>query len=199
MEKATLRFMKGSRAVWFVLLSLLPVWASAQDSMPTTDDVLPAGEEQTQDAAPAVRFGYLSYEEVLKGMSDYADAQDSIQAQRQAYENEIKRVESDFNEKYEAFLEGQHEFPRTILLKRQTELQELMKRNVDFKVQARHDLEEIEKAFMAPVKARLDKILAEVAREFGLALVINTDANACPFIDPQMGMDIQQIVTEYLE
>lgn len=182
-----------------MLLSLLPVWASAQDSMPTTDDVLPASEEQTQDAAPAVRFGYLSYEEVLKGMSDYADAQDSIQAQRQAYENEIKRVESDFNEKYEAFLEGQHEFPRTILLKRQTELQELMKRNVDFKVQARHDLEEIEKAFMAPVKARLDKILAEVAREFGLALVINTDANACPFIDPQMGMDIQQIVTEYLE
>ena len=148
---------------------------------------------------PVICFGYLSYDAALKSMAEYAQAQDSIRIKREAFEGEMNRVEEEFNQKYESFLEGQKEFPRTILLKRQKELQELMQRNLEFKAQARQELKETEEAQMRPVHARLNQVLAEVAREFGLALVINTDANACPFIDSRLGMNIQSEVEEYLQ
>lgn len=173
------------------LLAILPLAIQAQTDLPTETNV-------EADSVPVVRFGYLSYDQTLKTIKAYAEAQQQIEEQRIAYKAEMKRVEDDFNQKYEAFLEGQNEFPRTILLKRQNELKELMQRNMEFKAQARRDLQEAEKEALKPVRAKLNKILATIAREFGFALIINTDANACPFIDPVMGKDIQGLVTEYL-
>ncbi len=194
------------KRILFFLLSFLPLAIMAQDSVPMTELMPATGtsasdtiQSQTDNVAPAIRFGYLSYDSVLKGMPDYAVAQDSIQAERDSYENEMRRVENDFNKKYEAFLEGQRDFPRTILLKRQTELQDMMKRNVEFKAQARQDLQKAQERYLAPVKARLNTALADLAREYQLAFVLNTDGNACPFIDPVFGMDLQQIAIEYLK
>ena len=73
----------------------------------------------------ALKFAYLSYEEALQTMPGYKLAQQSLSDLRAQYEAEQKRVEQDFNMKYEEFLEGQRDFPETILRKRQTELKEL--------------------------------------------------------------------------
>ena len=174
------------------VLMMMPMKSGAQENETV-------GKEQADSVKPVVRFGYLSYDAALKSMPDYAAAQDSVKVLKEAFEKEMKRVEDDFNEKYEMFLEGQKDFPRTILLKRQNELQELMRRNVEFKVQAQRELQEAETRLMQPVKARLNEALAVIAREFGMALVINTDANACPFIDPVMGRNIEEEVIEYVK
>ena len=180
------------RLILFVL-TILPLTVLAQTRQPV------AGELSADSTTTTVCFGYLSYDAALMSMPEYAVAQDSIKAEHEAYEKEMKRVEDEFNQKYELFLEGQREFPRTILLKRQNELQELMQRNVDFKAQARQELRQAEERLMQPLHDRLREVLAAVAREFGLALVINTDTNACPFIDPRMGMNIQEEVESYLK
>ena len=148
----------------------------------------------TVAATPAIRFGYLSYDAALKAMPGYAVASKQTDELRKAYEAELKRAEEDFNQKYEAFLEGQKDFPKTILLKRQTELQQLMKQNVEFKQQGRIDLARAEEEAIAPLRTRLNEALATLAERYGFALIINTDGNACPFIDPKMGQDIQEEV-----
>ena len=70
----------------------------------------------------AARYGYLSYQEALKSMPQYAMVQKKMENLRSQYQAETLRVEEEFNRKYEEFLEGQREFPKTILQKRQTEL-----------------------------------------------------------------------------
>ena len=87
-------------------------------------------------------FAYLSYEQALKSMPDYGLVQTTLAKERAKYEAELKRVEQDFNLKYEEFLEGQRDFPQTILRKRQTELKELLERNVSFKAESRQALAE---------------------------------------------------------
>ena len=174
------------------LTAFLPFIAQAQIVPETAPDV-------KSDNVPVVKFGYLSYETALKSMTDYATAQQKLEEQRAAYEKEMQRVEDDFNQKYESFLEGQKDFPRTILLKRQNELQELMQRNIEFKTKARQELKDAETEAMKPLKTKLNEALANVARKHGLALVINTDANACPFIDPTMGVDLQEEVAKLLK
>ena len=150
-------------------------------------------------AKPTVMvFAYLSYEQVLKSMPDYALVQTALANERAKYEAELKRVEQDFNLKYEEFLEGQRDFPQTILRKRQTELKELLERNVNFKAESRQALAESEAKAMAPLKAKLAEVLEKIGLEQGYAFILNTDANAVPFINPALGEDITQKVIHAL-
>ena len=145
-----------------------------------------------------LRFGWLSYETALMSMPQYAIVQKQMEDLRAQYQAETKRVEEEFNRKYEEFLEGQREFPKTILQKRQTELQELMEKNIAFKEESRQQLAKAEAEAMEPLKVRLSEVIAKIATERGLALVVNTDSNACPFINPEMGEDINELVIAQL-
>ena len=132
-------------------------------------------------------------------MPQYALVQQKMADLRKQYEAEMQRVTDEFNRKYEEFLEGQHEFPKTILQKRQTELQELMTRNVTFKEESRKQLAEAEREALAPLKIRLAETVAKIAGNRGLALVVNTASDACPYINPDMGEDLNQLVTNALK
>ena len=118
--------------------SVITTAAGDQQPQTTTADLKPASKTKAQPI-----FGYLSYDEALKVIPQYAIVEKQMTDLRQAYDTEMKRVEDDFNQKYEAFLDGRKDFPRTILLKRQTELQQLLQRNLEFKAKS---LEELEKA-----------------------------------------------------
>ncbi len=107
------------------------------------------------DSTQVFRFGYLSYKAAIERMAEYAVVQQQMEDLRAQYQAETLRVEDEFNRKYEEFLDGQHEFPRTILQKRQTELQELMEKNIKFKEQSRQELEDAERQAMAPLRIRL--------------------------------------------
>ena len=145
------------------------------------------------------RFGYLSYEAALQAMPDYAKAQKKLTDLKAQYQAETRRVEDEFNRKYEEFLDGQHDFPKTILQKRQTELQELMERNITFKEKSREELAQIEKETLAPLKIRLIELLGKIGRERGYAFIYDTDTKALPFLNPAMGEDINQLVKNALK
>ena len=70
-----------------------------------------------QDSVRVVQFGYLNYRQALESMPQYALVQKKMADLRSQYEAEMQRVTEEFNRKYEEFLEGQHEFPKTILQK----------------------------------------------------------------------------------
>ena len=146
-----------------------------------------------------LRFGYLSYETALKSMPDYAVVQQKLADLRQQFQDETLRVEDEFNRKYEEFLEGQREFPQSILQKRQMELQELMEKNLAFKENSRKELEKAEQDLMAPLKIRLIEVLDKMGRERGYAFIIDTDMKALPFINPAMGHDLNQQVQDALK
>ena len=150
-------------------------------------------------ADSAMRFGYLSYGEALQSMRDYTVVQQKLADLRQQFQNETLRAEDEFNRKYEEFLEGQRDFPKTILQKRQTELQELMERNITFKEQSRAELAQIEKDTLAPLKIRLIEMLGKIGRERGYAFIYDTDTKALPFINPTFGEDITQLVKNALK
>ena len=145
------------------------------------------------------RFGYLSYEGAIQSMPDYAIVQKKMKALQEQYQAETLRVEDEFNRKYEDFLDGQREFPRTILQKRQTELQELMEKNIQFKEKSREELAEAERQALAPLRIRLIEQLGIIGRERGYAFIYDTDTKALPFINTAQGEDINQLVQDALK
>ena len=146
-----------------------------------------------------MKFGFLSYEAALQSMPDYTLAQNKLAELKAQYQTEAKRVEDEFNRKYEEFLEGQREFPKSILQKRQSELQELMDKNIAFKQQGLAELARAEQEAMAPLRIKLIEALGKIGRERGYAFIVDTDQKALPFINPAMGEDINQTVQDALK
>lgn len=145
------------------------------------------------------RYGYLSYQEALKSIPQYAMVQKQMENLRSQYQAETLRVEEEFNRKYEEFLEGQREFPKTILQKRQTELQQLMEKNIEFKANSLKELDAAEKEAMAPLRLRLNDVLREIGIKKGYAFIYDTDTKALPFLNPEMGDNINLIVKDALQ
>ena len=131
-------------------------------------------------------------------MPDYAVAMRKYAQLEEKYAAETRRVEDEFNAKYEAFLEGQRDFPPTILKKRQSELQELLEKNIAFKNESKRLLAEAKAELMKPLREKLTTVLNTIGQEMGLAFIINTDNDSCPFINPQKGVNVLDIATRML-
>lgn len=144
------------------------------------------------------RFGYFSFDNVLKSTPDYVMAQRSIDDLRQKYDAEMKRAEDEFNSKYEEFLDVQKDLVPAILRKRQAELQEMMQKNINFKNESQRLLKQAEADAFAPVKNKLYNALTKVGQAQGYAFILNTDGDACPYVNPEMGEDATELIKEAL-
>lgn len=140
------------------------------------------------------RFGYFSFDNVLKSMPDYVMAQRSIDDLKQKYDAEMKRAEDEFNSKYEEFLDVQKDLVPAILRKRQAELQEMMQKNINFKNESQRLLKQAEADAFAPVKNKLYNALTKVGQAQGYAFILNTDGDACPYVNPEMGEDATELI-----
>lgn len=159
---------------------------------------LPFVEVSAQEAR-VPQFGYLSFKEVLHQMPDYKKAQEDFAALKARYDAETARSEEEFQLKFAEFLQGQKEFPPSILQKRQAELQDLMDKSINFRRETQRLLAQAEAELMAPVNARLDEAVKAVGADLGLIFVLNTDGNSLPFVHPQVGVNITQPVLQKLD
>ncbi len=180
-----------------LLLSFLIATATAQVFAQTNTavDAAPVGSDAISPASSAgvqpFRFGYFSYQKTFETMPDHTIAQRNMEDLKAKYDKEMQRVEEEFNQKYELFLDGQRDFAPSIRHKRQAELQELMEKNLAFKAEAQRLLKEAQDNAYKPLREKIASALQKVGREKGLAFILNTDNDAAPFIDPAKGFDVQ--------
>lgn len=168
------------KTILFLLLLLATVQLHAQNSA-------------------AVRFGYFSYDTALKAMPDYAIAQHNLDNLRAQYDGEMKRVEDEFNAKYETFLDTQRDLAPSIRQKRQAELQELMDKNMAFKDKAKQLIAQAEHDTMQPLRQKLATAILAVGKDRHLAFILNTDSGAVPFINPLLGEDVTAAIAAALK
>ena len=150
----------------------------------------------TASAQTPFKYGYFSFSEALKAMPAYAIAERDMASLRAKYEEEGKRVEDDFNKKYEQFLDGQRDFAPSILQKRQAELQEMMEKNVAFKNESKRLLAQADAESKAALKVRLRAIVARIGADRGYAFILNTDNDAVPYVNNAVGEDINALVKD---
>lgn len=132
-------------------------------------------------------------------MPGYAVMQSNLSSLRAQYEEETKRSEEEFNEKYELFLDGRSSLDKPILQKRQAELQELLTKNIAFKKEAERLLKQAEADMYAPLKDKLNAVLAKIGMERGYAFILNTDNDALPFVNLSYGEDVTTLVLDAIK
>lgn len=182
------------------VLAVLSAGARAQVEIDTlaADPMQPVAVPQAEEEPKPV-FGYVSYSTALRAMRGYAEAVARLDTIKARYAGEARRAADEFNSQYEEFLEEQSGYPESILRKRQSELQELLRRNVDFRAESDRLLASAEKEVFEPLHRRLRKAISTVGRQQGLAFIINIDDNACPFIDSSRGENVTLMVIDMLK
>ena len=168
----------------FLAFALISLTISAQHTTPAAK----VQQQQIAVSAP-LHFGYFSFDKVFHTMPGYAIAKHNMDELREKYDAETKRVETEFNAKYEEFLDGQRTYAKTILEKRQAELRELMEKNIAFKAEATRLLQQAEN----------DAYAKKIGKQKGFAFIINTDNNAAPYLNEEMGEDITALLEETLK
>ena len=90
---------------------------------------------QVVKPAPA-KYGYLSYTQVLEGVTVYKMAKQQLKELRAKYEAEAQYNEASFKRQFAEYLQGQKDFPQSIMLKRQRDLQESLEKSLAFREEA---------------------------------------------------------------
>ena len=148
--------------------------------------------------AQQAKIGYFSYKAILEDMPDYVTAMLGVETLRKQYDEELKAASDEFNEKYELFLDQQSMLDEPIKQKRQADLQSLLDRNIQFRNESMRLLRQAEQDALAPVKQKLNKAIQSVGYSGAFLLIVNTDSEACPYIDSNSAEDVTAKIKSYI-
>lgn len=177
-----------------------PAEQPAQQPAQQLPEMQPQGTDSIILIPPVqYKFGYVNYRAIFESLPEYAAAQKSLADIKAKYDSETLHNEEEFRRMYLDFLQGQKDFPQTIMLKRQKELQNAMERGIKFRNEVSQMLDNAQKELEAPIIARLDSAIKLVATEKGYEFIMNTDAHAFPFINPTLGEDVTGAVMQKLQ
>lgn len=150
-------------------------------------------------AQVTVKYGTLSYDALLRSMPEFTHIETQIAKLRSQYEAEALHNEKTFNRQFAEFLQGQKDFPQSIMLKRQRDLQESMEKSIAFRRSADSLIHEARIEMERPMRARLDSAIAAVGLERGYEYMVNTDVKTYLFVHPQLSEDATPYVKQKLE
>ncbi len=145
-----------------------------------------AGNAVVESEELTPRYGVISYDSLLFAMPEYAEAMARLDKLREQYREETDYNAANFKRLFVEFLDGQKNFPKSILLKRQRDLQNEMERDLAFRQKADSLLADAEKELLQPVKDKLNMAIHAVGSERGYDLIINTDNHVYPYYNASL-------------
>ena len=148
--------------------------------------------------AQQAKIGYFSYKAILEDMPDYVTAMLGVETLRKQYDEELKAASDEFNEKYELFLDQQRMLDEPIKQLRHADRQSLLDRNTQFRNESMRLLRQAEQDALAPVKQKPNKAIQSVGYSGAFLLIVNTDSEACPYIDSNSAEDVTAKIKSYI-
>ena len=142
----------------------------------------------------AQKFGHIRSQEILIVMPEYTKAQADIETMQKQYEEEMKRVEEEFQKKFTAFQQEQANLPKNILERRQKELQELNERAMQMQQDAQQELQQSWMQMLEPIAKKIDDAIKAVGQEGGYVFIFDLNATQIPFINETYATDVTSAV-----
>ena len=142
----------------------------------------------------AQKFGHIKSQEILLAMPEYTKAQTDIQTMQKQYEDDMKRVQEEFQKKFTAFQEEQANLPKNILERRQNELQQLQERAMQMGQDAQRELEKAWMEMLEPIAKKIDDAIKAVGQEGGYVYIFDLNSTQIPFVNETLSTDVTSAV-----
>ena len=140
------------------------------------------------------KFGFIDFNETLRRMPDYKEAESTLRQIQSEYHEEIERSKREFERQYIEFMLEQDHLSPSIVAKRQKELQLLMDNNAQFRDDIQQELEARRDELLVPIKKKLLQAVSDVCTEKNLDYVVDTGKGTYLYINENRSVDISEDV-----
>jgi len=147
--------------------------------------------------AQNLKFGHINSSRLLSIMPEREAAQRQLQREEQALVDELEKLQVEYNNKLQNYIDAQDTLSNVVRQLRERELRELQTRIQEFQVGAQEDLQQRQMELIQPIFEKIEKAISEVARERGYIYVFDLDANSILFFSDQ-SEDVLPFVREKL-
>ncbi len=130
------------------------------------------------NAQQASKFGHINSSRLLSIMPEREAAQRQIQREAQSLQEELEKMQVEYNNKLQVYIEAQDTLSQAVRQLRERELRELQTRIQEFQAGAQEDLQQREMELIQPIFEKIEQAIAQVARERGYIYVFDIDANS---------------------
>lgn len=130
-------------------------------------------------------------------MPEREAAQRQLQREEQSLIDELEKLQVEYNNKLQNYVEAQDSLSNVVRQLRERELRELQTRIQEFQAGAQEDLQQRQMELIQPIFDKIEKVISEVARERGYIYVFDLDANSVLYFSDQ-SEDVLPFVREKL-
>ena len=126
--------------------------------------------------AQSLRVGFTRIETIIAQMPESKQAESQLAIQQTQAENEVKRLQKEFDEKYAVYQKTGAQLTEVLRKDRETELQNLQTRIQEFSRSAQESLQNKYKQLMAPILSKVQQAIDTVAKQTGYHYILNSSA-----------------------
>ena len=142
-----------------------------------------------------IKLGHLDVQGLFLSMPEAMAIDSTLKKLSAQHENEIKRMEEEFNRKLAEYKQNEATFDETIKKSRMEELQTLQTKMQNYYQQAQASLQQKQEELQAPLREKIRKAMNEVASENGFLYIF--DMNVLLYKSEQ-AIDITNLVKKKL-
>ncbi len=129
----------------------------------------------------AQKIGYVSMQELVTGMPEMKHVQDSLQSMQKELQTQSQVMQQEYTSKLQDYDKGSKTWSDAVKQVKTSELQDLSNRIQSFNQAAQEKMQTTQSALLQPVVEKAQRAVGEIAKEKGLAYVIDNSADILVF------------------
>lgn len=154
----------------------------------------PAEGQQT-----AERIGYANLQYIMSQLPEMKQIQADMKSAGDQFRNQIQEKSQKLQQQYNDLNQNMQGMADTVRQRKQGELQQAMADLEKFQQDAQVTLQNKEKLYLAPLYLKVNKVISEVAKENGFAIILTDKLNNYPvLLYQQPQADVSDLVLKKL-
>ncbi len=160
--------------------------------------------------AQETKLGHVNFQEVISQMPELKTIQKSLEDQQKIVEDETVKMAEEYKGKLKDYQDKQATMPESIKQSRENELQDLQQRIQTFQQTSRTDLQKKQQELLAPVTAKINKAVGEIAAEGKFLYIFQYDPaifayqapsanDITPLVKKKLGLDKPTVIEKKAE
>ncbi len=140
-------------------------------------------------SAFAQKFAHVNSATIIQAMPEYTTAQTELQTLGKSYQDELKRLQDEFDSKLEDYQKNGASLPDATKQRREQELTDLQQRYQQYAQTADQEMSKAQSEKMQLISDKISKAIQEVGTSGGYVYVMDVTAGI-PFINETISTDV---------
>ena len=132
-----------------------------------------------------LKIGYINKQEILTAMPEANTAMKALEDMNLKYITEGKKLEEEFQRKYQEYAAQADTLDKTIRQYKENELARLQQSIQEFTKSADENLKKKQQELFVPIISKLDETIKKVGDENGFTYIIDNSANIITYTSAQ--------------